>query len=211
MCGDVRTPDKLIDQVNDTSDGRHMWLAPILPGLVSSWGAFVSLVSGTCLSSRAGYPTHQNACGLSGRRRSSLTRLDGPSLGPRERRACGGPRRPRAAGVRRSSRAALSPGCIPCPCPSLRSPGTGPRPGPVSGLSALQVTPFPRSQTLQLLLVTWGPEGALRPPRPGGVGQERRQAGWRRGSSPAPATCWVEACSGPWGTCVTGRVSFPSV
>nr|XP_055221550.1 katanin-interacting protein isoform X7 [Gorilla gorilla gorilla] len=33
--GDVRTPDKLIDQVNDTSDGRHMWLAPILPGLVN--------------------------------------------------------------------------------------------------------------------------------------------------------------------------------
>lgn len=37
VCGDVRTPDKLIDQVNDTSDGRHMWLAPILPGLVSTW------------------------------------------------------------------------------------------------------------------------------------------------------------------------------
>ncbi|XP_037669885.1 LOW QUALITY PROTEIN: katanin-interacting protein [Choloepus didactylus] len=35
VCGDVRTPDKLIDQVNDTSDGRHMWLAPILPGLVN--------------------------------------------------------------------------------------------------------------------------------------------------------------------------------
>uniref|UniRef100_H0XE98 Katanin interacting protein n=2 Tax=Otolemur garnettii TaxID=30611 RepID=H0XE98_OTOGA len=35
MSGDVRTPDKLIDQVNDTSDGRHMWLAPILPGLVN--------------------------------------------------------------------------------------------------------------------------------------------------------------------------------
>lgn len=34
VCGDVRTPDKLIDRVNDTSDGRHMWLAPILPGLV---------------------------------------------------------------------------------------------------------------------------------------------------------------------------------
>ncbi|XP_045398806.1 katanin-interacting protein isoform X6 [Lemur catta] len=33
--GDIRTPDKLIDQVNDTSDGRHMWLAPILPGLVN--------------------------------------------------------------------------------------------------------------------------------------------------------------------------------
>lgn len=37
VCGDVRTPDKLIDQVNDTSDGRHMWLAPILPGLVGIW------------------------------------------------------------------------------------------------------------------------------------------------------------------------------
>ncbi|KAH0503004.1 hypothetical protein LTLLF_189730 [Microtus ochrogaster] len=36
VCGDVRTPDKLIDQVNDTSDGRHMWLAPILPGLWES-------------------------------------------------------------------------------------------------------------------------------------------------------------------------------
>ena len=36
VCGDVRTPDKLIDQVNDTSDGRHMWLAPILPGLVGT-------------------------------------------------------------------------------------------------------------------------------------------------------------------------------
>ncbi|XP_060552512.1 katanin-interacting protein-like isoform X2 [Ruditapes philippinarum] len=29
---DVRTPDKLIDGVNDTMDGGHMWLAPILPG-----------------------------------------------------------------------------------------------------------------------------------------------------------------------------------
>ncbi|XP_060028722.1 katanin-interacting protein isoform X2 [Erinaceus europaeus] len=35
VSGDLRTPDKLIDQVNDTSDGRHMWLAPILPGLVN--------------------------------------------------------------------------------------------------------------------------------------------------------------------------------
>ncbi|XP_053220052.1 katanin-interacting protein isoform X2 [Podarcis raffonei] len=35
VCGDVRTPDKLIDGVNDTSDGRHTWLAPILPGLVN--------------------------------------------------------------------------------------------------------------------------------------------------------------------------------
>lgn len=32
---DARTVDKLIDGVNDTSDGRHMWLAPIMPGEVS--------------------------------------------------------------------------------------------------------------------------------------------------------------------------------
>ncbi|XP_063286306.1 katanin-interacting protein [Pelobates fuscus] len=32
---DVRTPDKLIDNINDTTDGRHMWLSPILPGLVN--------------------------------------------------------------------------------------------------------------------------------------------------------------------------------
>ncbi len=31
---DVRTPDKLIDGVNDTSDGAHMWLAPIIPNMV---------------------------------------------------------------------------------------------------------------------------------------------------------------------------------
>ncbi|XP_027657587.1 katanin-interacting protein isoform X2 [Falco rusticolus] len=35
VSGDIRTPDKLIDRVNDTTDGRHMWLAPILPGLVN--------------------------------------------------------------------------------------------------------------------------------------------------------------------------------
>ncbi|XP_070708413.1 katanin-interacting protein isoform X2 [Pempheris klunzingeri] len=35
VSGDVRTPDKLIDGVNSTSDGRHMWLAPVLPGLVN--------------------------------------------------------------------------------------------------------------------------------------------------------------------------------
>ncbi|KAF2981729.1 hypothetical protein EK904_015111 [Melospiza melodia maxima] len=33
VSGDIRTPDKLIDRVNDTTDGRHMWLAPVLPGL----------------------------------------------------------------------------------------------------------------------------------------------------------------------------------
>ncbi|XP_029978131.1 protein KIAA0556 isoform X2 [Sphaeramia orbicularis] len=35
VTGDVRTPDKLIDGVNSTHDGRHMWLAPVLPGLVN--------------------------------------------------------------------------------------------------------------------------------------------------------------------------------
>ncbi|NXE06898.1 K0556 protein, partial [Lophotis ruficrista] len=35
VSGDIRTPDKLIDRVNDTTNGRHMWLAPILPGLVN--------------------------------------------------------------------------------------------------------------------------------------------------------------------------------
>lgn len=35
VTDDIRTPDKLIDGVNDTNDGRHMWLAPILPGMVS--------------------------------------------------------------------------------------------------------------------------------------------------------------------------------
>lgn len=29
---DVRTPDKLVDGVNDTYDGQHMWLCPIIPG-----------------------------------------------------------------------------------------------------------------------------------------------------------------------------------
>uniref|UniRef100_A0A671RBY8 Katanin interacting protein n=1 Tax=Sinocyclocheilus anshuiensis TaxID=1608454 RepID=A0A671RBY8_9TELE len=35
VCGDVRTPDKLIDGVNNTHDGQHMWIAPVLPGLVN--------------------------------------------------------------------------------------------------------------------------------------------------------------------------------
>ena len=34
ITSDVRTPDKLVDGVNDTVDGRHMWLAPILPNIV---------------------------------------------------------------------------------------------------------------------------------------------------------------------------------
>lgn len=34
VTDDIRTPDKLIDGVNDTNDGRHMWLAPIIPGQV---------------------------------------------------------------------------------------------------------------------------------------------------------------------------------
>ena len=35
VTGDVLTPDKLVDGVNNTLDGRHMWLAPILPDMVS--------------------------------------------------------------------------------------------------------------------------------------------------------------------------------
>ncbi|KAK3752195.1 hypothetical protein QZH41_019340, partial [Actinostola sp. cb2023] len=35
VTADVRTPDKLIDGVNDTTDGRHMWLSPICPGQVN--------------------------------------------------------------------------------------------------------------------------------------------------------------------------------
>lgn len=31
---DVRTPDKLIDGENDDIDGKHSWIAPILPNLV---------------------------------------------------------------------------------------------------------------------------------------------------------------------------------
>ena len=34
--GDVRTVDKLIDGMYDSRDGRHMWLAPILPHSVNS-------------------------------------------------------------------------------------------------------------------------------------------------------------------------------
>ena len=36
--GDIRTPDKLLDSVNDTRDGRHMWLSPILPHVVREMG-----------------------------------------------------------------------------------------------------------------------------------------------------------------------------
>ena len=32
---DVRTPEKLIDGCHDTMEGGHMWLAPILPDIVS--------------------------------------------------------------------------------------------------------------------------------------------------------------------------------
>ena len=33
--GDLRTVDKLVDSVYDSRDGRHMWLAPILPHTVN--------------------------------------------------------------------------------------------------------------------------------------------------------------------------------
>lgn len=35
VAKDVRTPDKLIDGYHDTTEGAHMWLAPILPDTVS--------------------------------------------------------------------------------------------------------------------------------------------------------------------------------
>ncbi|KAH9498867.1 hypothetical protein Btru_004902, partial [Bulinus truncatus] len=35
ITNDARTPDKLIDGFNDTNDGRHMWLAPILPSIIN--------------------------------------------------------------------------------------------------------------------------------------------------------------------------------
>lgn len=34
VSNDVRTPDKLVDGCNETHDGRHAWLAPILPNQV---------------------------------------------------------------------------------------------------------------------------------------------------------------------------------
>ncbi|XP_005100895.1 katanin-interacting protein isoform X2 [Aplysia californica] len=35
VSNDARTPDKLIDGLNDTADGRHMWLAPVLPNIIN--------------------------------------------------------------------------------------------------------------------------------------------------------------------------------
>lgn len=60
---DVRTPDKLIDGENDTMDGRHMWLAPILPGVVSvsslvsieRFAAVLKIVLHILMSSSNGY------------------------------------------------------------------------------------------------------------------------------------------------------------
>ena len=44
---DVRTPDKLVDGVNDTFDGRHMWLAPVFPGQVQI-NKFIGIVERKC-------------------------------------------------------------------------------------------------------------------------------------------------------------------
>ncbi|XP_041473507.1 katanin-interacting protein-like isoform X2 [Lytechinus variegatus] len=35
VSDDTRTPEKLIDGVNDTMDGGHIWLAPILPSVIN--------------------------------------------------------------------------------------------------------------------------------------------------------------------------------
>jgi len=52
ITSDVRTPDKLIDGVNDTVDGRHMWLAPILPNIVRCISYFICLCLTSPLHSR---------------------------------------------------------------------------------------------------------------------------------------------------------------
>lgn len=36
ITDDIRTPDKLVHGPNDTLDGRHMWLAPIIPRVINS-------------------------------------------------------------------------------------------------------------------------------------------------------------------------------
>ncbi|KAF7992615.1 hypothetical protein HCN44_004959 [Aphidius gifuensis] len=41
MENDVRTPDKLIDEINDNNEGQHSWLAPILPGEINRIYIFV--------------------------------------------------------------------------------------------------------------------------------------------------------------------------
>ncbi|XP_051171419.1 katanin-interacting protein-like [Leptopilina boulardi] len=35
MDNDIRTPDKLIDNIHDSCDGQHSWLAPIFPGQIN--------------------------------------------------------------------------------------------------------------------------------------------------------------------------------
>lgn len=31
LSGDIRTPDKLIDGINENKSGTHAWLAPVIP------------------------------------------------------------------------------------------------------------------------------------------------------------------------------------
>jgi hypothetical protein len=44
VSGDVRTPEKLVDGVNNTLDGRHMWLAPILPNQVPVYFSYWTVI-----------------------------------------------------------------------------------------------------------------------------------------------------------------------
>ena len=46
--GDLRTPDKLVDGVCDTTEGEHMWLAPILPNITNT--VFVLFNQPKCIS-----------------------------------------------------------------------------------------------------------------------------------------------------------------
>ena len=36
ISGDVRTPEKLVDNINDSEETRHMWLSPILPSVLNT-------------------------------------------------------------------------------------------------------------------------------------------------------------------------------
>ena len=64
MENDARTPDKLVDGVNDTYDASHMWLAPVFPGIVSTFEVVVSGVVSFVLQGGLARLTTPVLCGL---------------------------------------------------------------------------------------------------------------------------------------------------
>ena len=36
ISDDARTPDKLVDNINDSEETSHMWLSPVLPGALNT-------------------------------------------------------------------------------------------------------------------------------------------------------------------------------